>query len=383
MDTTTQTQEKDIDQGELVAQYRRAKNWTQEQLADALQVDARTVQRMESKQMIRDVNRRRLLVAMLGIPAWLLGLSEEQKQAEKTRVSVNDDHMAFLEDELTTRREMYHTGGTLRAGRGIAIWCREIERFAASARRTAWQERAVGLLTLSYQLQGSILADDMRYQEAHFWHEKALSVARELGDRELIASALARRGVTFVQEDKAEEAITFLKAALETIHNAGLLGLRGYTLQALSEAYAKAQQPQECWRAIGLAERLLERQEYDQPERTQAKINVATVTAQKGVDAVVLHEYDRAIALIDKSLQGYDPTQVRARARLLAQKAGAYGKLRALDASVDTARDALLLARSVGSTKTVARVTLLYETLAQTVGKQTPKVAHLGALLGQ
>ena len=80
--------------------------------------------------MIRDLNRRRLLVALLGIPAGLLGLAEEHQQAQRAHQSaipVNDDRMAFLEGELETRREMYHTGGPRRAARGIATWCREIE----------------------------------------------------------------------------------------------------------------------------------------------------------------------------------------------------------------------------------------------------------------
>ena len=118
----------------------------------------------------------------------------------------------------------------------------------------------------------------------------------------------------------------------------GVPGLRGYALQALSEAYAKGHQPQACWRAIGLAERLLERHEEGQQEgeRTRAKIDGATVTAQKGVNAILLGEDDRAIMLIEKSLRSYDPTLVRARARLLAQKADALSKLHLLDACIDT-----------------------------------------------
>src|SRR5690349_17299703 len=132
--------------------------------------------------------------------------------------------------------------------------------------------------------------------------------------RSVIAAALARRGVTFVQEDRAQDALRYLTAALETMRHVGLPGLRGYALQALSEAHAKNGQPQESWRAIGLAERILERYEQGQQEneRTQAKIDTATVTAQKGVNAVLVGEYERAITAIEKSLQSYDPTLVRA-----------------------------------------------------------------------
>jgi ribosome-binding protein aMBF1 (putative translation factor) len=63
--------------GQVVAQYRKVFKWSQEDLAEALRVDVRTVQRMEKQAMIKDLSRRRLLIGLLGIPAVLMGLEHE------------------------------------------------------------------------------------------------------------------------------------------------------------------------------------------------------------------------------------------------------------------------------------------------------------------
>ncbi len=111
-----------IHQGQVIAQYRKARNWSQFDLAEALQVDVRTVQRMEQQSMIKSPERRRLLVGLLGIPGILMGLEDDHPIIEKTNIVFNYDQMAFLEDQMTTRWEMYHTGGTLRAARGLDMW---------------------------------------------------------------------------------------------------------------------------------------------------------------------------------------------------------------------------------------------------------------------
>jgi tetratricopeptide (TPR) repeat protein len=167
----------------------------------------------------------------------------------------------------------------------------------------------------------------MEYAQAQEAYKKAYQVAKELGDEELIGSALARQGVTFIQQDKPKEAIKYLTGALHTIDRFSVPVLKGYTLQALSEAYAKAQQSQESWRSLGQAERILERHEHSQ-EKSRSRFNSSSVLAQKGVDAVLLQDHECAIALIDKSLINYDPTMIRGRARLIAQRAEAYCGLR-------------------------------------------------------
>ena len=85
--------------------------------------------------------------------------------------------------------------------------------------------------------------------------------------------------------------------------------------------------------------------------------------------------------LIDKSLTKYDPAYIRGRARLLAQKAEAYYGQGFIEDSTATAEEALTLARSVGSSKTITRVRNLNTTLSQSQWRKERSVARLGAVL--
>ena len=368
-------------QGQVIAQYRKARKWSQEDLAEALCIDVRTVQRMEKQPMIKSINRRELLVGLLGIPLAFMGL-ESQKLTEKTNFIFNNDRMSFYEGEMAARWELFHTGGTIRAARGLDMWTAEIASFAQSFQNTGWHERTLALLTMSYQLQNCVSRDLMDFTQAHRAAKNAYHIAKELNDPELIASALTHEGIALLQQERPIEAIKYLSGALKAIHYVGLPSLKGYISQALSEAYAKAQLSQECWRSIGLAERDLEQPDQFQP-RGKIHFFASSITAQKGINAVLLHDHHRALALIDKSLASYNPTFVRGRARLLSQKAESFYGRGHIEESVNTAEEALTLARSVGSNKTIARINTLHTTLAQSTWRKERSIARLGALLSQ
>ena len=365
-------------QGKIVAQYRKINKWSRSKLAEALRVDISTIYRMEQSSVIKDIQRRQFLVGLLGIPSVLMGL--EDGAVIPTNIKMNNDRIGFFEQEMAIRWDVYHTGGTTRAYRGLDAWLKEVERFAQDVAPSVWKSRAYSLLSMSYQLRGSTLRDMIMYEQAHISYEKAFSIAQELNDIELMASSLARRGVTYIQQQMPMDAIEYIHAALQLINGLGYPSLRGYILQALSEAYAMAQQPKASWRHIELAERTLERK-GSTFERSNCQLNTTSVVAQKGINAVLLHDNERAITLIDKGLIQYDPTLIRGRARLQAQKAEAYYGLGLVDISVATAEDALTLANSVGSNKTVRRIRDLHNQLVDSSFRKESSVHRLGALL--
>ena len=370
-----------IHQGNIVLHYRKLKKMSRWKLAELLEVDVSTIYRMENQALIKDAKRRQLLVELLGIPAALMSL-DIASHPFVTPLIINDDQMGFFEQELATRWDIYHTGGTTRASQGFDTWLKYISSFAQESKESAWRERAHALVLMSYQLRGSIFRDMMKYEQAHTSYQQAFAFAKELDDHELMASALARRGVTCIQQNKPTDAIVFLNEASHLINGFGLPYLRGYVLQALSEAYAMSQQPQASWRMMDLAERALERKDKAL-ERSYCQANTTSITAQKGINAVLLHEHDRAIALIEKGLSKYDPTLVRGRARLLAQQAEAYQGIGDIDMCTATAKDAWMLARSVGSNKTCMRVQNVHTTLKTSSWGKEKSVLHLGVLLSQ
>ncbi|HLZ64186.1 MAG TPA: helix-turn-helix transcriptional regulator [Ktedonosporobacter sp.] len=368
-------------EGRLIAQYREAAGLSQQKLAEYMQVSVHTVQRMEKEVKIKDLYRRRLLVALLGIPVAYLRLDqEEQKGEEKWLLLLNDDPMSFVEDMVANRWKTHLMGGPLSAAHGLGRMVKEVEGFTQNAQGKEWHQRANVQLCMAYQLQASVVGDMMRYDQALKTYKQAFAVARELNDVELQASIRVREAVVFMRKDEPLTAITHLDDGLDLITGQGFPHLRGNMLALLSEAYAKAQRPQECWRNIGLAERVLE-QDGSLKERSHRAFNPAWVVAHKGVDALLLNDYDRALKLIDKSLKMYNPTLTPGRARLLARKAEAYYGLNEIDDCTAVAEEALMLSYSVGASNTITRVKSLHATLAQSRWGREPGVARLGAVI--
>ncbi|MBV9259441.1 MAG: helix-turn-helix transcriptional regulator [Ktedonobacteraceae bacterium] len=367
-------------QGKLVAQYRSYMKMTQHDLADALGVSLRTIQRMEKEAVIEDRERRRFLVALLGIPAAYMGFAEEQQTKDETMLLFNNDPMSFIEDTVTHRWKTHLMGGPLSAARGLERVVKEVEHFAQKVSGKQWHQRAQAQLCMVYQLYGSVLGDMMEYDKALKIYQHAFQVARELNDVELMAAVRVREGIVFMRKEKPRQAISSLNASYQLVNGQGLSRLRGDVLTLLSEAYAKANQPQECWRAIGLAESVLQ-QPSPLRDRSYRIFNPAIVAAHKGVDALLLHDYDRAIVLFDKSLKIYNPTLTPGRARLLARKAEAYYGKGEVGECSSLALEALSLARSVGASNTITRVKNLHASLEQSRWRKEPDVIHLGIAL--
>ncbi len=317
-----------------------------------------------------------LIGASLALPLDL----DPMPLAEPKHDIISDTLITFFENTMATQWELYHTGGAIRVVQSLDPWIKEIARLSRLTQDTNWHARILKLLTMSYQLQSCVLRDIMDYKQAHIAYQRAFHIAQELEDAELMGAALAREGVTLIQQDKPKQAILYLDGALTTIEGHTFPKLKGHILQALSEAHAKAHQEQECWSAIGQAESI---QEEPVQEYSLIRMNKASLAAQKGVNAVLLGDYQQAIRLLDASLTTYDPALIRGRARLLAQKAEAYYGLGAIEACITTAREAVTLGYSAGSSKTIARVRTLHNHLEQSSWRKEPGITHLGEMLAR
>lgn len=368
-------------QGQLVAQYRKAMKWSQQDLADALGVSLRTVQRLEQTPMIEDINRRAFLVKLLGIPAALMALEHSSVfSGKQVNLMLNDDPMSFLEDIVATRWNMHLMGGPMNAAHGLERVVKEVAHFEQAVRGKAWHQRAMAQLCLVSQLKGSVAGDLMHYEQAFDSYTTAFATANELQDTELMAAIRVRQGILFMRQDQPVQAISYLEHGLRLVEGNGYPQLKGNILMLLSEAHAKAGQSYACWQMIGLAESTIEQRPVRQ-ERSYRTCNSSAILAHKGVDALLLHDYDRALRLIEKSLKNYNPTQTPAHARFLTRKAEAYAGLHLIDECVSTAETALTLATSVGASNTLVRIHDLHTSLAQSSWKNEPGVRRLGAVL--
>jgi len=294
--------------------------------------------------------------------------------------SLNDDLLTLLEDESYTRWEMYRTGGSLRAYRGLSSWLDNILTVSQEIQGNVRQARALTALCVTYQLEGSICSDLMSYNQSHAAYKKAFRIAQEQHDDELMAATLARRGVTYIQQEQPGKAIMYLNHAATLTANLSTPQLKSYLFKALSEAYAITHQSDESSQSIDLAEYALN-EAGAKPEQSYCQVNLISVMAQKGVNEVALGRYHDAIISIEQSLIRYHPAYIRGRARLIAQKAEALYGLKEIAACIDLAEEAYALAEAVGSQKTLARLRTLYAWLVQSRWRKEAGVVRLGALL--
>ncbi|SDZ37971.1 helix-turn-helix domain-containing protein [Thermoactinomyces sp. DSM 45892] len=371
----------------LLRTARRTKGWTQQHLADFAEVSLSTVERAERGESIRIDSVQRLCKCLQKTPEQL-GLLSKQSDYAKANDSIiiqsnlNSDYLSILENEMLIRWSLYHTGGTNLVSYEFDKWMQHVAKTSMFLQGDDLYERSLTILSMGYQLQGSVLRDMRKYAEAHIIHRKASLIAETLFNPELIASALVREGITLNQEERPLDAITCFTKALETIKNLGYTKLEGYIYQALSEAQAKIGQEKESWQSISLAEKSVESKPLT-AEINLTRLNSSSLSAQRGVNAVYLGDYKQAIDQIDKSLAKYNPTIVRGRARLLIQKAKSYMGLGSLDSCVQNAQEALMLANSIGSSRIINNVKELHDELRKSKWRKEQYVVDLGNIISE
>ncbi|MBE3561253.1 MAG: helix-turn-helix transcriptional regulator [Ktedonobacteraceae bacterium] len=304
-----------------------------------------------------------------------------QETRSTGRNEINSESLSEHEDAITARWERYYTSGAVSASIGLPVWLRDIAAFVHFTDNKQLITRVHILLTMGYQLQSCVQRDLMDYRQAHLSYQKAFDIAKELDNTEFVVAALAREGVTLIQQDKPLEAIFYLKGGLNILGDSPLPVLCGHIWQAVSEAHAKANQAKECWEAIERAECFHSDHVQVQAQCFIRGVTAASIMAQKGVNAVLLQDYAQAINYFGESLKIYDPSLLRGKARLLAQKAEAYFGHGTLDACISYAEDALFLARTAGSSRTIARVQALHTRLTQSCWRKEQGVTRLGKTL--
>ncbi|HZO70860.1 MAG TPA: helix-turn-helix transcriptional regulator [Ktedonobacteraceae bacterium] len=308
-------------------------------------------------------------------------ISKKRPQREVNQRIVSNDFLSALKNDLMDRWNLYHTAGAKYAYLGLSAKLQELERLTQIVESTRWSTQVLTLLAMGYQLQSCVLRDMMDYKQSHIAYQKAFDIARALEDQELMVSALAREGVTLIQQEKPREAVIYLTGALNILDGYNSSVLRGYIFQGLSEAYAKVDKTDESWKSIEQAEGHRTNQVHVQEHTLIRGVTTASIAAQKGVNAVLLCEHQRAVSLIDESLKTYDTSLTRGYARLLVQKAEAFLGLGTIDACVHYAQEALLLAKGAGSSKTISRVQSLYNQLQQSHWRKEPSVIRFGIAL--
>lgn len=378
--------QQDITFGELFKHFRKAYDYTQAEAAKQFGYSEETIKSWEQGRRFPSRDDIKRLASLMEIDqeevkkAIKVGHSKAEAGKIQLGNTVGDNHISFFENEIHTRWDMYRTGGSKRASRGLDIWLSIQKHAIGEIKGSIWYSKALTTLNLSYQLEGCIYSDLMLHPQAHSAFKNALQVAESLQDHELMAATLARLGVAYIQQNRPKAALSCLNQAVSLIRDVPVPHLKAYIFKGLSEAFAMRKQTNESLYNIDLAEYTLggRREVF---ERSVCEVNVISITAQRGINEVLLGHFDTAVALIDDSLKTYNHAYLRGRARLTAQKAEAMYGLKQIRESIDVAEEALLLAQATGSSKTIWRVQNLHTFLTTSRWRKEAGVARLGMLL--
>ena len=214
--------------GEVIALYRAKRYRSQADFALAAGYSKRAIEEWESSVFTHDHERRIFLAKMLRIPPALLGLDWRLVAFDNNQGEYKDPlpHMAELleedayyayEDILIMGHEYIHNGGPLdivsRVGRRLRK-LGEITRYARATERDAWQSLLCRYYQLSTRMKQQCLMDDAA---ASKHAALAISLALDLQDAELIASAFVNSACTHTQQGNTEEARKDIAAAMEYI----------------------------------------------------------------------------------------------------------------------------------------------------------------------
>ena len=214
--------------GEVIAYYRKKRYRTQDNFAIAAGVIVRTVQEWETNIMTADMGRRIFLAKMLKIPPALLGLDWRQVVYENNQGEYTDplSHMVEIieedayyayEDILLMGHEYIHNGGSPYIAYRVERRLQKLVKIVENTRETdrdAW----ASLLCRYYQLSTRIKQQCMKDEKAASEHaKKAVELAFELQDTELIAASLVHSACTNSQQDKAVEAQEDIATAMKYV----------------------------------------------------------------------------------------------------------------------------------------------------------------------
>ncbi|MGH2509377.1 MAG: hypothetical protein ACRDHZ_18515 [Ktedonobacteraceae bacterium] len=204
------------DTGAVVKWYRRAKEWTQPQLAEALGVQEPTVRNMENKKIGLDsISRRRAVGFLLGVPSVLLGLDAAHGQLSSAPVvytrAASVAQLPSLAKAQAFQARLWsgyyagHSRDKVPQVRALLAQIDDVLPQAPEVERPAWLK----VQSLGYQWIGNVLREYADPSVVLVYNKKAVEQARLADDSDLLSIALLRQMVSAYVLGQDEQAVKF------------------------------------------------------------------------------------------------------------------------------------------------------------------------------
>ncbi len=392
--------------GQVTKHYRYLKKrgdgqpWTQRDLAYVLGISENEVRNMENRDRGFSLERRRFLAHLLNIPPILLGvvtleqieqmLAQQQAALPTRAIASTKRVLVDLEQcrqALTGYWEANHAHTAQDAIPDIHSWIALINKELSFMSAGQQKAERYELLTDFYQLLGLMLRDRQSFQEAMPYLDEAVEMAKLIGDKELLALTLDRRGSVWLDQGMALNDSQALQAAARDYQEALALekhlspSIFGALLLRGGHALARiAQSEKERTKALTLmdqAGRIIRNGDIDNPHGL--RLDITRYHIDKGAALIVLgHPKD---AISELSLVADDPTIKRRSAYRDILLAQAYASKGDYAYAAALAAPALQTVKEINSQVNITRVAALYARLKNSPFKNDPEVERLAWLL--
>lgn len=231
--------------GQFLKTYRERHNLTQEQLAEDLKVEPRSLRAWENgERQLNNINELYRIADILGVEPEQLGIASS---LYITRTSEE------IEEVINHAWELVDASRLVEA-RAV------IEKLAQNLRTQVITEdpKALRSLAHTYHSAGYIVSEATPAKESYeamLYYQQMETISRILKDDTLLNIALTYQGDMYRRLGNLDKATTFLEAARDTTPNADKAA-RGNGIQLLARVYLRKDQLGNFERAMGEAEEL-------------------------------------------------------------------------------------------------------------------------------
>lgn len=352
---------------QLLKDYRQKYSITQEQLADDLNMDVRTLRRWESREtVLRDKKELRRLASKLGIETERLGLISESitdQQADETLEHIWSLVIHGRAWEAKTISERLASDLQIRAQQTGNN--KHMHQLALAQHATAYT-RAMNtrISEINYPLKS--------YQEME-------KTARAISDPLLTAIALTYEGDMYTRAGDLEKSFPLLQAAIEAAPSDDRAA-KGNALQLLARAHFKAGNHTQFERAMRESENLASL--LTDKEVTRGQYNLLSVYEEYAKSYALAGETQKALDYLEKASEfGIPDTHwaiVLKTAKVMALIRGGE-----LQTGTDLALESIEECRRYGTIRLLERIHSVYRYLQRSKNKMSSAADTIGEALNE
>ncbi|QBD75800.1 hypothetical protein EPA93_07180 [Ktedonosporobacter rubrisoli] len=320
--------------------------------------------------MPESLPRRAAIAKILNIPLLLLGVSPLVGQNTsagtlellESLAHTTSNAMIIYERMLALCWETCYTSSFQRAAADVAFCVEELEQ-AADNVQSLQRQQINYMLCRFYQLAGIIARDRMDFTQALYNGTKAVDLALELDNAELIAAALEHRSGTYARRRRYDLALTDIQRALPYADRSRDI-LRGNVYLVAAEKYTRtglhdSQTEKTVMAFLDTAGRIVRKGKLEN-DGSFLKLNVASLHIEQAKLLACFQHFDAAhnsFAIAHKHL---GPDLLSWKANIYLEEAEAFLQEGELDGSCERALKALRIVRTLQSRSREERIQQLH-----------------------